>query len=134
MHIEGTYHDISYKISYIEHDRFGPYYDVQLFIGNELKAHERTSTPLEAINRLIVRLQSWDLDDKGLRMSPEQAERRIAEWKAAWKLITSMPADEGESERAREAMATIFKTSIDLCAAGYCTNESLTDWHLPSEL
>jgi hypothetical protein len=132
MKIEGVYHDMAYKL-YYEQDRFGPYYDVRLFIGNELKAHERASTPIEAVKMLIERLDSWDLDDKGARMTSEQAEKRIAEWKAAWTLIKSLPEDEGESEREQEAIDTIFRTSIDLCAAGYCTNEDKTDWYLPSE-
>lgn len=129
---EGVYHEMAYRIRYVEDDKLGSYFDILLTIGRK-QSKEIASTIIEAINKLIERIRAWDIEDKDILMTPEQAEKRIAEWKAAWALIQSLPYSERESEKAKEALATIFFASMDLSAAGYRTTEDETDWYHPSE-
>jgi hypothetical protein len=133
MHeITGVYHGMNYKITYVESELLGVYYDVLLTIGNKT-SRGRDFTIVGAVNNLVQIINAWDLEQKDILMNPEQAEKRITEWKAAWALLHSLPDDERDSERAKAAMFTILQASIDLGNAGYRTNEDDTDWYHPSE-
>jgi hypothetical protein len=132
MEFGGEYHGMGYTVRYIEDEHLGSFYDVLLTIGDK-QSHERASTIIDAINKLIALIRAWDFEDEDIIMTPEQAQQRIAEWKAAWALIHSLPDAERDSERAKDALATILLASMDLSAAGYRTNEDETDWYHPSK-
>lgn len=128
---DGIYRDMQYTIQLIKHEQLGDYYDILLNIGNK-QSRERELSLIRAFIRLSERIRAWDLEERDVLMTTEEATKLIEQWKEANRQLQALDTHSDE-KAVKDLTSMILWTSIELGRAGYILNEDDTEWFHPSD-